>query len=101
MGFSRGYLISLLLVNKLYNSSSPTCLKYFVVLIKNRLKTNKKSSNDKYLSTLFEPFIKFNADVVYESRFLGGRGAVLIIHFWNYVVNKNSDYKDCKKKLKF
>ena len=50
---------------------------------------------------LIEPFIKFNADVFYESRFLGGRGAVRIIYFWNYVANKNSDYKTCKKKLKF
>jgi glycosyltransferase involved in cell wall biosynthesis len=37
---------------------------------------------------LIEPFIKFNADVVYGSRFLGGTGAVSLIYFWNYVVNK-------------
>jgi glycosyltransferase involved in cell wall biosynthesis len=32
---------------------------------------------------LIEPFIKFNADVVYGSRFLGGSGAVRPIYFWN------------------
>jgi glycosyltransferase involved in cell wall biosynthesis len=37
---------------------------------------------------LIEPFIKFSADVVYGSRFLGGTGAVSLIYFWNYVVNK-------------
>ena len=37
---------------------------------------------------LIEPFIKFNADVVYGSRFLGGSGAVRLIYFWNYVANK-------------
>jgi glycosyltransferase involved in cell wall biosynthesis len=37
---------------------------------------------------LIELFIKFNADVVYRTRFLGGRGAERLIYFWNYVANK-------------
>jgi len=37
---------------------------------------------------LIDPFIKFNADVVYGSRFLGGSGAVRLHFFWHLIANK-------------
>ena len=40
-----------------------------------------------YLS-LLEPFIKYNADVVYGSRFVGGSGPKRLHMFWHQVANK-------------
>tara|TARA_Y100001960_G_scaffold331191_1_gene427426 strand:+ start:180 stop:896 length:717 start_codon:yes stop_codon:yes gene_type:complete len=37
---------------------------------------------------LLEPFIKYNADVVYGSRFIGGNGPKRLHLFWNQVANK-------------
>ena len=38
--------------------------------------------------TLIEPFIKYNADVVYGSRFIGGPGPKRVHLFWNKLANK-------------
>jgi len=37
---------------------------------------------------LIEPFIKYNADVVYGSRFIGGNGPKRLHFFWHTVANK-------------
>ncbi len=37
---------------------------------------------------LFEPFIKFDADVVYGSRFIGGNGPKRLHFFWHTIANK-------------
>ena len=38
--------------------------------------------------SLIEPFVKYNADVVYGSRFIGGNGPKRLHLFWNQVANK-------------
>jgi len=38
--------------------------------------------------SLLEPFIKYNADVVYGSRFIGGSGPKRLHMFWHQVANK-------------
>ena len=38
--------------------------------------------------SLLEPFIKYNADVVYGSRFVGGSGPKRLHMFWHQVANK-------------
>ena len=42
---------------------------------------------DDYIK-LIDPFIRFDADVVYGSRFLGGTGAVRLHFFWHLIANK-------------
>ena len=38
--------------------------------------------------SLIEPFVKYSADVVYGSRFIGGNGPKRLHLFWNQVANK-------------